>query len=146
MADGVKVVSETQDAEITQHPRESLSGPAGLAPATEARLKRTRSVAVEYYLSDGGSTLHPSLPRRGRAAALAADFRTLADDPRMLQSWIRDINGNAPLANVLIGSYTIARGDTAHVTISTTLVCVQFADVVEGALVVDADLLAAGLP
>lgn len=147
LADGVTVASVTYDREVTQHPREQVSGAEALEPATEAVLKRVTSAMVEFKLSDLGSELHPVLPAKGRAARLAADFLVLANDARLLQAWIRDINGNAPLQNVAVGPITTTKdAEICGVRISTTLVIVSFANVAEGALIVDADLVAAGLP
>lgn len=147
IADGCEVASETFDREVTQVPREKVSGLAGLEPATEAILRKTRTCAVEFKLSDNGSQFHPVQPARGRAAKLAGQFRELAEDPRLLQAWIRDVNGNAPLKDVGVGAIVITKDPTiCGVRISTTLTVVSFASIAEGALVVDADLVAAGFP
>lgn len=145
-ADRCATASKNVDAEVTQHPRELVTG-GGLPPATDARLERGSGYPVEFYLSDAGSELHPVPPSEGRAARLALEFEALARDGRLLQAWIQDMNGNAPVKDVLVGPYTVTK-DTENkvVTISTTLTVITFADVAEGSLIVDADLAAAGLP
>lgn len=145
-ADGCATATKSVDAEVTQHPRELVTG-GGLPPATDARLERGSEYSVEFYLSDAGSELHPVPPGEGRAARLALEFEALARDGRFLQAWIQDMNGNAPVKNVLIGPYTVTK-DAEHkaVTISATLTVITLATVAEGSLIVDDDLVAAGLP
>lgn len=145
-ADGCAVASASVDAEVTQHPREQVSGAGGLQPSAEARLERGETIQVEFKLADGGSEGHPVPAREGRAAELAAKLVALARDPRLLVAWIADINANAPVRDIAMGQVTITKDPVwREVRVSANLTKVVFANVTEAPLVVDADLIAAGL-
>lgn len=84
--------------------------------------------------------------REGRAAELAAKLVALARDPRLLVAWIADINANAPVRDIAMGQVTITKDPVwREVRVSANLTKVVFANVTEAPLVVDADLIAAGL-